>query len=339
MRDYLNTLMAMHSYCRPHGTPTETEFCQRFIAPLGAERDLFGNWHYQIGESPIIWSCHTDTVHRKDGRQTVHYNLGSGMLRLSKRSRRTSSCLGADDTAGVFLCCEMIKRQVPGHYIFHYGEESGGLGSSDLAAEWPELLNGATFAIALDRSGTADIITHQSGGRTASDVFAQSLAAQLNVDGLKYAPCDHGIYTDTAEYAAIVAECSNLSVGYYAAHTKHEQLDTRHLLRLLERLCALDQSALVAARTPGEIDRGWFGHSKLILDWPIEDLCPDCDEELVYSSYCFKCGWDKNQPRVRITDVIDDEHLTDWQDREEDADVYLQPDYAAVQEALRRYRN
>jgi hypothetical protein len=338
MRDYLNTLLAMHSYCRPHGTETETAFCTRFIEPLGAERDLFGNWHYQIGESPIIWSCHTDTVHRKPGRQTVHYNNKSGMLKLSKRSRRTSSCLGADDTAGVFLCCEMIKRKVPGHYIFHYGEESGGLGSSDLALEWPELLNGATFAIALDRAGNSNVITHQAGGRTASDAFAHSLAAQLNTDGLKYAPCDAGIYTDTAEYAPIVAECSNLSVGYYAAHTEYEQLDTWHLLRLLERLCALDQSALVAERVPAAIDRGW-GRSTLILDWPIEETCPDCDEELVYSAYCFKCGWDEKRPRVPITDVIDDEHLADWQTRDDSADVYLQSDYAAVQAALRRYRN
>src|ERR1035437_5086882 len=119
----LSTLFDMLTYCRPAGSGSESAFVARFVATLpGATCDPFNNWHVVIGTSPILWSCHTDTVHTASGRQTVRI-AADGVVGLSWRSRHTSSCLGADDTAGVWLCHQMILSGVPGHYIFHYGEE------------------------------------------------------------------------------------------------------------------------------------------------------------------------------------------------------------------------
>ncbi len=257
----------MLMFCRPYASRTEQAFVDIYVASLpGAARDAYGNYHVRIGDSPIIWSCHTDTVHRHGGMQTIHYDPLTTIMALSKRSKRNGrNCLGADDTAGVFLCCEMVRAGVPGHYIFHRGEEVGGLGSSALAYHAPELLGDAQFAIAFDRRGIGDIITHQWVGRCASDRFAASLSDALHeIDSsLQYLPA-RGSYTDTAEYTGLVPECSNLSIGYFHEHTPDEMLLSAHTFALLAALCRLDQSALVAQRTPRPSscadwsDWGWY---------------------------------------------------------------------------------
>src|ERR1035437_4917737 len=90
----LGTLLDMLTYCRPAGSGAESAFIARFIATLpGATCDPFGNWHVVVGTSPILWSCHTDTVHDTSGRQTVHV-AADGIVGLSRRSRPRSSCLG-----------------------------------------------------------------------------------------------------------------------------------------------------------------------------------------------------------------------------------------------------
>ena len=245
----LADLCAMLEYKRPHGSGGDELFRTRFLKPLGCEEDIHGNLILKIGESPILWSSHTDTVHRDSGFQTLRINESARTIRLSRRSRRSSNCLGADDTAGCFIMREMILASVPGLYIFHYGEESGGLGSGALAWKTPETLDGISFAIALDRAGTADIITSQGwmmGGECCSKAFVSSLAGQLpgTWKGAR------GVYTDTAEYQEIVPECTNLSVGYYLQHTSNEWIDYAHVGSLLRALCHMDQSLLVCDRDP-----------------------------------------------------------------------------------------
>lgn len=246
-----STLLEMLTYCRPAGSRTETTFRRRYLVNLpGAYEDVYGNIHVAIGESRCLWSCHTDTVHRHQGRQSI--SLTETIAHLPEGSR--STCLGADDTVGVYLLREMILHQIAGYYVFHYGEECGGIGSSSLAREHAAFLR-AEFdcAIAVDRAGEADIITHQAGGRTCSPAFTDSLARGLAAagSGLQYRGT-HGVYTDTAEYAGIIPECSNLSVGYGAQHTRHEFVDVRHVDRLLGALCDLDTTRLVIARDPAD---------------------------------------------------------------------------------------
>ena len=283
----------MLTYCRPHGSIAEGIFRRRYLADLpGIVEDAHGNLHVKIGASPILWSSHTDTVHREQGIQSLRINAREQTIRLSRRSKRFSNCLGADDTVGVFIMREMILRGVAGHYIFHYGEEKGGIGSGNLARLTPELIDRHTlFAIAFDRQGTSDVITSQFGGDTASDAFAWSLAKQLPGS---YKPCP-GVYTDTAEYADIIPECTNVSVGYYREHTPGEYVDTSHVARLLDAVCEIDPDSLVCARDPNapkpvytsraytSYDRLWdnprtsYGILSDDAEW-----CHWCDAPIVY---------------------------------------------------------
>lgn len=260
----------MLTYCRPAGSSTESAFIAKYVLTLPHAYRCFGNnIVVPVDSTPVLWSCHTDTVHRSPGRQTIHD--ASGVVSLSRQSLIDGrNCLGADDTAGVWLCREMILNRVPGTYIFHYAEERGGIGSSALAdnASGEEWLSRFTHAIAFDRRGTSDIITHQSYGRTASNLFAESLVRILTTAGLEgYSPCDSGIFTDTANYASVIGECSNVSVGYRHEHTIHESLDTHHIGRLHDALLIADWALLAGDRVPGvEVDE-W--------EWEDEDIDAD----------------------------------------------------------------
>lgn len=251
----LSVLMDMLSYCRPKDSADDAEFRTRFILPHQPFADPYGNLRIAVpcadgSPSRVLWSCHTDTVHHFGGRQTLCYKAPTGMLSLSKRSKRQGrNCLGADDTAGVWLCLELIKAHVPGMYVFHYGEECGAWGSSDIAEHDADWLSTFDMAIAFDRRGTSDVITHQFGQRTASHLFALSLAVALHEANpvLCYAPA-HGIFTDTALYADLTPECSNLSVGYANEHTRDECLDTQHLFALRDALLKVDMDTILVDR-------------------------------------------------------------------------------------------
>lgn len=240
----IESLMAMLETKRPHKSKAESKFIDSWIKPLGVEVDSFGNLSKRIpgdGDS-VLWSSHTDTVHNSSGRQAIRKE--QGVITLSARSK--ANCLGADDTAGIWLMREMILAGKPGLYVFHRAEEIGGLGSDYIATHGRDLLKGITSAIALDRKGYRDIITFQ-GRRGCSDTFAESLAIGLDMD---FRADDSGLFTDTANYFTLIPECTNISVGYFAQHSKHESLDSEFLVALRHRLIALDISKLTIERDP-----------------------------------------------------------------------------------------
>jgi acetylornithine deacetylase/succinyl-diaminopimelate desuccinylase-like protein len=237
----------MLRYRRPAGSETESNFAARYLAPL-ARRDAAGNYIRRIGKSPaVLWSSHYDTVHHTGGLQRIV--VDGNTVRLHADS--TSNCLGADCTAGVWLMREMIFAKKPGLYIFHAAEEIGGIGSRYVADKTPGVLDGIVYAIAFDRAGNGDVITHQSGTRCASNDFADALATAL---GGLYAPDNGGLFTDTANYVDLIGECTNVSIGYAHAHTARESLDVPHLFGLLDSILTLDTNALPRIRQPGEAD-------------------------------------------------------------------------------------
>jgi hypothetical protein len=250
-------LVEMLSYKRPAYSKTEKAFIANHLAPLGVTSDLHGNLLKRIGDSPIMFSSHTDSVHSQGGRQQIRVHK-SGLIHLKKAHK--GDVLGADDGAGVWLMSEMIRAKVPGLYVFHRGEEIGGKGSSALTHDEPELVKGYKACIALDRRGTQSIITHQFG-RCCSDKFADSLSAML---GMNHRKDDGGTFTDSANYVDLIGECTNVSVGYADEHTNRETLNLDYLLRLRDRLCEFDAGALEFSREPGELDESdwhWSNYS------------------------------------------------------------------------------
>lgn len=208
-----------------------------------------------IGEgSPILWSTHIDTVHADDAgtEQKIMFDRES-MMAYSK----SNNPLGADNAAGMWLLLEMIEAGVPGTYVYHRGEECGGLGSSAMVKWWSEMLATHTHAIAFDRRGCTDVITHQFSGRCCSERFANQLCGLLEMG---YEPSDGGSFTDTANYTTLIPECTNVSVGYQHEHTSSETLDLEHLLKLRDKVIAIFKAApeLIVERKVTDTDDDRF---------------------------------------------------------------------------------
>ena len=257
-------LIEMHTWKRPHSTKAERKFIRRYILPLGVEVDGFGNcWKMVMdkdaagGPVPptIMWSAHTDTVHYRPGRQKI--SIRGNWLKLHSKER--ANCLGADNSAGVWLLREMILKGVPGLYVFHRQEEIGSNGAKHFLEHNKVLLDGIESAIAFDRKADWSIITFQRSRRTCSDAFAASLASVL---GLGHKADPDGSFTDTAYYAEDIAECTNVSVGFRNAHTSGEELDLLYVRKLRKALLAADFSQLVIARNPKVVEHryGYGSH-------------------------------------------------------------------------------
>lgn len=259
----LNKLLTdILQYKRPNRSKSEKRMIARFIDSVPEmKQDTYGNRIIRIGETSTMISCHTDTVHDLAGTQELNYNSRSSILSVAKSRGRKAKptkgmfkvreCLGADDGAGVYLALRMIEAKRPGLYVFHRGEERGGLGSSYIATNNLHLLDGIERCIALDRRGQNDIITHQMMGRCCSDEFAESFGDLLE---MQHFPCAFGTFTDSANYTDYVAECTNLSVGYWLEHTDRETLNVDYLEELLDRLCSIDLDTLPTVRLPGDND-------------------------------------------------------------------------------------
>jgi hypothetical protein len=253
INDATATLLEMLTWRRPNRSKTERKFINRYLAPLGVRTDSFGNLHKRIGDAPILWSSHVDTVHDYGGRQCVYDR--NGIITLAPQEKG-SNCLGADCTAGIWIMMQMIQSNVPGLYIFHRAEEIGGLGSRYIAEHNPKALDGVQAAIAFDRRGMTEVISHQHGERCCSNEFARSLCAGI---GLSMLPSPNGIFTDTANYTDMIGECTNISVGYRFEHSDKEELNFDHLERLRDRMIAFDWTKLEFKRRPGESEPREYG--------------------------------------------------------------------------------
>lgn len=271
----IQLLLDMLSYWRPYNTVSEETFIETFVDTIpGMLKDEFGNRMMDIPNEDgtqchVMWSCHTDSVHSPTGcdqvrRQNLVWDATGNIVGLHQG--KAGQCLGADDGAGMWLLMQMIEAKRPGMYIFHRGEERGGLGSKWIEKNTPDLLEGITIAAAFDRKALTSVITHQRGQRCCSDEFGISLAEEL---GLGYKLDTTGSFTDTAVYTDLVAECTNVSCGYYSEHGPRETLDVGHLIRLREKLLALDVAKLVVKRAAGDNESlytnnySWSSQSKV----------------------------------------------------------------------------
>ena len=290
-------LLSMLSYRRPSGSAEETAFAVAWVSPLGAKPDVKGNWWLEIPKadgslSPILWCAHLDTVHRVGGRQNI-----VACSQWVGTDSPGSNCLGADDTVGVWILRQMALAGVPGRYVWHTQEETGGKGSAWVVKKAPQMLSGITYAIAFDRAGYQDIITHQFGDRCCSEAFAASVSRILG--GLDMKACSGGVFTDTAHYVDLVPECTNLSVGYGRQHTDAEFQDLPFAEALLDAVLAGDWGQLVEQRKAGETEPvSWTYHGKTYT-------------------------WDRQSRGYRNAAY----------DTEEDYDVWWEGDLAAVRDA------
>lgn len=243
-------------YKRGHESATEQMFIETFLADPGYLEGMRNYddaaYIYEIPledgtQSKTMFSCHIDTVHRTEGMQKIKYDN-----KTKSYYKKDGEPLGADDGAGIWLMLEMIDAGVPGSYVFHRGEERGGIGSSYMADNLSQWLKFYDRAIAFDRRGSTSVITHQAGGRCCSDTFAQALADALNAanDCMMYIPDDTGVFTDTANYTELIPECTNIACGYQNEHTGNETLHLPTLFALRDACLKLDWESLPTKRDP-----------------------------------------------------------------------------------------
>ena len=285
----MHSLIEMLKYRRPQGSKTQAKFCKRFLEPVFGKPDSDGNYVMTIGDSPrVMFTAHHDTVHTRDGFQIVSVTGD-----IATTQDKDSNCLGADCTTGIWLILGMIEHSIPGLYVIFAAEESGCVGSRAMANSSPDYLDRVQACISFDRKGQESIVTHQCGMRTASDAFAVSLSQILDMSCLR--PDPTGVYTDSESFAHIIPECTNVSVGYLAQHSKQESQDLFFADSLLESLIKADWQSLVIEREPDEtfcedycwggFDRGFSGraHSNLKELERIAREYPDAIAELLDS--------------------------------------------------------
>lgn len=299
-------LQTILSWPRPHNSSSEKLFYGwlkarlKSKAPAGATIKQFENAENIVAvtipredgtDSDVLFSCHVDTVdsgeYKQGDRKSLCYDAHFGTIFLAKESKGT--CLGADDGAGVWLMLKMIEANKPGTYIFHRGEERGGISAKAMAQNYKDWLKKFEVAVAFDRPRCDEVITHQGGEECASSKFALALSAALNLNqpAFNYKPSSRGVYTDTKEYRRIIHECINLGVGYDRQHGIGEEQDYAHLEALLAAVLAVDWDTLPvdrdATKTPaytnysggytgyGGYNRHGYGRQATINDYDLPD--------------------------------------------------------------------
>jgi hypothetical protein len=247
------SLIEMLRYKRPEGSLTQKLFCKRFLEPVFGQPDDHGNYTKIIGDKPkVSFMSHHDTVHKTDGMQRVWVSDDVVMS--------DSNCLGADCTTGVYIMLCMIEMGIPGVYVVHAAEEVGCKGSRALVKDRPDWFDHVKCAISFDRFGYESIVTHQMGMRTCSDTFADSLETIL---GLGMQADDTGVYTDSNEYAGVIPECTNISVGYFRQHTTYESQDLKFLESLVDSLVSANWDDLTFDRDPSDASYDfWWGSNE-----------------------------------------------------------------------------
>lgn len=239
----MNRLVEMLSVARPGNSESVKKWTEKFIDPYGECGNFFideiGNRYIKIGHSNIAFTAHTDTVHSTGGEIIVLHDS------VNSRIYAENSILGADDGVGCFLLVEMIKNKVPGTYIFYVEEESGGVGANYSLENHPEYYKDIYAMISMDRRGTGSVITHQGGRLGCTPDFSIRLSDALNKFGHSFVPDDTGIFTDSAVFIGTIPECTNLSVGYFKAHSKDEYVDLNFLEKFTKTIINLDWSSLV----------------------------------------------------------------------------------------------
>lgn len=298
MNDYTaraRRLADMLTYRRVSRSTGEEGFIAEYIDCVpGMQADSYGNRWIQIGNTETLFSCHTDTVHRDNGAHNPRQTIQADAVMSRFFKEVGSGCLGADDGVGVFIMLEMIEAEIPGLYIFHREEETGGGGSSFIATDpgWELLLGTMKRAVAFDRRGTDSVITHQGFERGCSDAFGNALCDAL---GMGHILDDSGSFTDTANYFSLIPECTNISAGYENEHTDKEYLDVGYVIRLADAVKKVKWEELPTAQSIDNRENMWGnsiwnGHTakkpKLSLDsvWAIKEM--DCDMLKEFLEFC-----------------------------------------------------
>jgi len=245
-KDVVYTFKSLCYQTYPYGT--EDEILKFIDLPL--QLDDYGNYYIKIGETNTMFTSHFDSACKTQEKINL---LSFKKDEWSFFCSDGKTILSGDDKAGVTVMLYMIAHNIPGLYYFFIGEEVGGIGSGLLSKNYDkcEHAKGITKCVSFDRRNYHSIITHQSLTRTCSDAFANSLCEELINQGLHYELDDTGSFTDSANFIAVINECTNVSVGYFKEHTTGEYVNITFLEQLCQACVNINWENLVVNRKIG----------------------------------------------------------------------------------------
>ena len=266
-KDVRRTFISLTTKTYPHFPDCRHEKEVLQFLPSDLKRDEIGNYYKIVGPSnpQTMFTCHLDTADREQ----VDINLLSVRGRVSEegysfRLIKTGSgdeiihtdgksILGADDKAGTTVMLYMIANNVPGLYYFFIGEERGGIGSNALSGIFTSVdyLQNIKRCVSFDRRRTTSVITHQLGRQCCSNEFGQALAKEFSKGGVSLSLDTTGVYTDSASFMDDIAECTNISVGYYNEHRNSEMINITFLEKLAIASTKVDWDSLPTVRKVG----------------------------------------------------------------------------------------
>lgn len=273
MKDSRSTFLWLTSKTYPYGADSALD--TRLIEDFEFKYDNHKNLYKVIKSGELLpntmFTSHLDTVEdSRFYRICRKYKLAWGKNKIvnhmfSKENTFVKSddktTLGADDKAGVTIILQMVKANKPGIYYLFKGEEVGHVGSHKLRKSVFENtdLRNVKKCISLDRRGYDSVITHQKYKRTCSDEFAVDVARKLNRYGFWFRPDPEGMTTDSIEFIDRFSECTNISVGYFRAHSTKECQDLDFLDDLCDAFVAINWELIKARRTPVDSKSSTFG--------------------------------------------------------------------------------
>ena len=279
-KDVRATFLSLTTKTYPHFDDCRHEKEVLQFLPKDLKRDEVGNYYKIIGSDKptVMFTCHLDTADREQKTTNLFQSNGRVVeegysFRLIKSGSGDehiytdgSSILGADDKAGTAVMLYMMAHNVPGIYYFFIGEERGGIGSNALSSIYDrcDYLSDVKSCVSFDRRRTTSVITHQLGRQCCSNEFGQALCDEYNKSGLSLSLDTTGVYTDSASLMEDIAECTNISVGYYNEHRGTEMQNMSYLIKLAEASVKVDWNKLPIKRKVGYNEELFAKHKTMI---------------------------------------------------------------------------
>ena len=264
-KSHLLDILSLVRPANSKGEQVMVKYITDHLTALGVKYTIDGYGNISVNLLPthettsrVMFTAHTDTVHRntdttRHTQKLAYVDDKHEIVGLGIDSE--STCLGADDGTGCWVLLRLIEAKIPALYVFFRAEEIGGLGSEYYRADKANtaLLESLTHCISFDRKGYNDIITEQWGGTCASDEWATNFAKQLNdIDDTICLSPNVGTFTDSANFTDVIAECTNISIGYDRQHTDQETQDMAFADRLVQALLQIDWLSQPSHRNPAD---------------------------------------------------------------------------------------
>ena len=323
-KDIRSTFISLTTMTYPHGHESEV---LKFL-PNDLIKDEFDNYYKIIGKSETMFTSHLDTADRKQSKVTIYSTEKDGDEMFVTDG---TSILGADDKAGVSIMLYMMAHNIPGIYYFFDGEERGGIGSNKVASvfESIEHLKGVKRCISFDRRNYYSVITQQLGRECCSDEFATELAKELNKSGLKISLDPTGIYTDSASFIDEIAECTNISVGYFSEHTINETQNISFLQRLGKACLDVNWESLPTVKKVGFDEEVLRKYKGFISDFKAMILNVDARLTSEYGMAYIKVELDEPNIDVVHDDLVNLSLLLSK--HKMDPDIYFDDQYMKIE--------